>query len=181
MSAVAFKLAFARTSCSDSAAKTRQRLTLTGKARQGIFKLSQLNLKLALPRSCPCGKDVENEHCSVNHAHTGKLFKVALLRRSKLTVKNQQIHVLRRAESNNFRKLSGADKGGGFGSFPFLNQLSEYLGARRVRKLLKLVNGNLGVKFARINGNKQGFFLFPFIFIHFHGCRLLRLYYMSIL
>ncbi len=62
-------------------------------AREVVFELRQLDLKLALGRASVVGEDVEDDRRAVDHRHAELLLEVALLARQQLVVDGDQVGV----------------------------------------------------------------------------------------
>lgn len=72
MTAVGFKLGFTGASRTDTAARTAltgERCSLSGKARRGIFELCDLDLQFAFAGNGMLGKNIENQHGTIDKAH----------------------------------------------------------------------------------------------------------------
>jgi hypothetical protein len=135
-----FKLTFARTSRTDAAAETRHLRPLADKARHGVFQLRQLDLKFSLRAHRVERENVEDEHTSVDDAHTisEPLFDVFDLRRRKLAVENDRVHLAAVAQRFQFLELAASNVRRGVGVLFLLYHFGVYLSARRVGKTSEL-------------------------------------------
>jgi hypothetical protein len=90
---VGFEFGFARTSCSDAAAKTREFGRGTDEPRHEVLQLRQLDLKFALPCACPTRKDIENQLRPVHNFSLEPLLEIAKLCRRQFVIEDNDINV----------------------------------------------------------------------------------------
>ena len=75
-----------------------------------VLQLRQFNLQLAFARAGPLREDVEYEGCSVEYLCTEYSFQIAALRRRKLIVEDDCIHIVTTAKAGKLIRLALADE-----------------------------------------------------------------------
>ena len=169
MAFIALELALARTSCADSAAETRHTLASARQKRKRIFKLCQLHLQFALTRPCPCGKNIEYEHGSVNNSCIGFCLYIVDLRRCKLAVGYYKVYIVIPTKGGNLRHSSAADICCRRRSFKLLYHRSDYLGSRGFREKSQFLHRDFSVVFARVHTYQKCSFGTLTVFIKLHN------------
>lgn len=169
MAFIALELALARTSCADSAAETRHTLASARQKRKRIFKLCQLHLQFTLARPCPCGKNIEYEHGSVNNSCIGFCLYIVDLRRCKLAVGYYKVYIVISTKGGNLRHSSAADICCRRRSFKLLYHRSDYLGSCGFREKSQFLHRDFSVVFARVHTYQKCSFGTLTVFIKLHN------------
>ena len=122
--AVGFKLSFARSASSDSAAQLRHLRASSGQPGKHVLQLRQFDLKLAFAGSRVAGEDVEDQLRAVDDAHIEFALQVALLRGREFVVEDRQLGASRRQRAFQLLDFAAADKRGRIGARPALQHLA---------------------------------------------------------
>ena len=136
--AVGFKLRFTGTACADAAAELRHLNASSGKPRQHVFELRQLNLQLAFTAAGVAGKDIQDELRAVDHPRIDFFFNIALLGRRKLVIDEHQVGINGSHSAGNFLQLAFADERGGIRPVTMLNEFAGNLRAGGSHQLAEL-------------------------------------------
>jgi len=94
------------------------------------MELSQLDLQLTFASSRMLRKDIEDQLRSIDHSPLNNFFDIALLRRAKVMIKEQDIGVNRSSRSGNFLELARTDQRCGIGTIAPLQDFADHLCAR---------------------------------------------------
>ena len=148
MPAVCFKLSFA------GAARSDRRRAAGGclahkvspharQARQQVFVLRKLNLKLTLARLCALGENIEDKPRAVEHLDPKLLAEYPHLRRRQLVVENGKVAVVHFYKFLQLCDLTVADEAARIGSRAVLNHHADGLTACRFDKRGKLLHRDL--------------------------------------
>ena len=101
------------------------------------------------------GKNIQDKHGAVDHAHIRFALDIALLRRRQLAVKDQQVDRIVRAVDAQLFKTAFADIRRAVGTLPFLHERRRHVGAGRFRQLRQLPQRAVHIIFARIHADKH--------------------------
>ena len=143
--AVALELRFAGAARADAgpeptgaAAETFEVLPHATHARQVVFELRKLDLKLALGTDGMLGEDVEDELRAVDDARLQRVLECALLRGAQFVVDEQHLGLGLPVRLLQLLELSPPDEGARVGARPVLDDLRHRFDARGTRELLQL-------------------------------------------
>ena len=116
--------------------------------------MSQFHLKLALSRSRAPGEDVEDELRAIHDLAIEPLAELAQLGWRQLVVEDDDIGVCFRGRLREHVNFAAAEKGGGIGPGPFLQDAKDHAGARSVRQAAELFEGMFRVDPPRPAGHQ---------------------------
>ena len=89
---VAFELRFAGAARADAAAEARHLFASSGKTRQAILELRELDLDATLARPRVLREDIEDHGGPIDHGGAGDLLECPLLRWLELVVADHDVH-----------------------------------------------------------------------------------------
>jgi len=109
-----------------------------GEARQHVFKLSELDLELALASAGVAGKNIEDELRAIEDATGQRGFEIAQLRGRKVVIEENQIGLRRGGDGSDLFDFSGADERGGIGTRAALDEFGSHLATGAQEQFAKL-------------------------------------------
>jgi hypothetical protein len=127
--AVGFEFCFAGAARADSAAETRQRMTLAGKTREPVFQLREFDLQTPFGRACAMGEYVENQLGAVDDLDLNGGLEVPLLRRRELVIDNQDVGLMSSRQFLQLLDLAISKQRSGVEDGSNLEHLGHYRGA----------------------------------------------------
>ena len=127
----------------------------TGQAREQIFILRQLNLKLTLAGLRALGKDVEYQSGAVKNLDAKLLGQHAHLGWGQLIVKHREVAVVHCDKLLHLAHLAVADEAARIGRRAALHYYGHRVAARGIDKRRKLLHGYLGGALALVHARRR--------------------------
>src|SRR5215471_1685065 len=148
--AVHFQFRFTGTARADAAAEPREVFPITGQARETVFQLRKLDLKLAFFRSRPPPENIEDQSGAVDDLRVEGLFQILRLTRGQLFVENNNVNTLHENFLTEFFDFTFADVCCRIGTVTALDHLIDDACAGR--------NGQLTQFIESVTTNEDGVF-----------------------
>ena len=154
--AIGFELGFAGAASADAAAELRHGFAAAGEARQHVFELGELDLKLAFAGARVAGKNVEDELRAIEDAARQSGLKVAQLRGRQVVIEEDEVGVGGSGDAGDLLDFAGADERGGIGARAALHELGGDLAAGAQKQLAKFGERFFSIKTGCVETRSTG-------------------------
>ena len=107
--AIGFEFRFAGATGTDATSQLRHLDAMPGQAGHHVLQLREFNLQLAFASAGVAREDVEDELGAVDYAPLDDPFDIALLRGTKVVIKQDHVGINGCGSARNFLELAGTD------------------------------------------------------------------------
>jgi hypothetical protein len=124
-------------------------------ARSEILQLCELDLQLAFVTARALREDIEDQAGSVDDTSVKRTLKIALLRRRKRVVEDDDVDVVRLAREAQLLGLTAADEHGGIGTGTATGEGDSWMGTRALREQAEFFETGFEIDLTEVDADKR--------------------------